>query len=278
MAGKNPAPPVVDDDTKVTEEDLRKDKYGDGEVEAPKEADETPDPETSEDKSEETSEDGGKTDDQTEDEEAEETDTTESADDSSEFVKEFPNIKGDNLEDYARELERTLQLSNVEGKRLSDALKTKESSSESDTTETVDISDPLQLWAKQNLDKQIQEAYSDFSKSYPQVTDQAQYDQFTLIVSELTNTIRQSQNRLAEPAELYSKAAVILGWKPEGGVDSKDKLNMAIKGNASISKTISATKSTPRSKVTDQMVAANKLMYPKKSEAEIRAELEPYVK
>lgn len=273
---KNADEPVVDDDAKVTEEDLRKDKYGDGEVEEAKVSDETPEPETSAEESKEASEDDGKTDDQTEDEETEETDTTES--DSSDFVKEFPNIKGDNLEDYARELERTLQLSNTEGKRLSDALKTKESSSESDaTTETVDISDPLQLWAKQNLDKQIQEAYSDFSKSYPQVTDQAQYDQFTLIVSELTNTIRQSQNRLAEPAELYSKAAVILGWKPEA-VDSKDKLNMAIKGNASIAKTTSATKSTPRSKVTDQMIAANKLMFPKKSEEEIRKELEPYVK
>ena len=82
---------------------------------------------------------------------------------------------------------------------------------------------------------------------------------------------------MAPPKELYAKSAVILGWEKQSSTDSKDKLDMALKNNAATSKTTSVTKTTPKSKVPDAMVAANRLMYPNKSDAEIRTELEPYV-
>lgn len=261
---------AVDDSKEVTEEDLKQDKLN-AEVETAKAADETAKDETATEESNEAK-----------DEETEATDTTGANDDSSEFVKEFSNIKGDTLEAYARGLEVAYKNSTAEAirlKGLADATPTPVASENTDeSSEPADLSDPLQLWAKQNLDEQIQEAYTEFRTKYSQVDDPAEYNRFTTTVSELTNTIRQSQNRLAKPAELYSKAAVILGWEAGDAVDGKDRLGNALKDRASISKTSSATKSTPRSKVTDEMIAVNKLMYPNKSESEIRKELEPYVK
>lgn len=263
---------VADDDTEVSEDMVSELKKAKDDVETSQEADEPTEAEESEDESEETSEEEGKTDDSQE-EETEDSES-ESDEESSEFVKEFPNIKGDTLEDYTRELERTLQLSNTEGKRLSDELKKK-----SDTEEPeIDISDPVSLFMKQKMDEEITQAFTDFSKHFPQVTDANEYNKFTQEVSTLSQTILNSQKRLASPKELYSKAAVILGWEPQDSVSGKDKLNVALKDKAAISKTSSATKKSSKSKVTDQMIAFNRMIYPNKSDAEIREELEPYVK
>jgi hypothetical protein len=102
------ADPVVDDDKQVTEEDLRDLKYGNDEVETSKEADETDDTDEPEEDSEEAGDEDGQTDDEATDE-SEETDQPESADDSAEYVKEFPQIKGDTLEEYTRNLEKSYQ-------------------------------------------------------------------------------------------------------------------------------------------------------------------------
>jgi hypothetical protein len=287
------ADPVVDDDKKVDEEDLRKLKYPDEEVESPKGTDETSDEEETEEDSEDTGEDEGKTDDEAEDEDSEEesedADKTEDSDTSdeedSEFVKEFPNIKGDTLEDYTRSLEQTIQESNREGKRLADRVKDLEAKtgkpkedSEEESEEKIDLSDPLRLWAKQNLDKEIDETYKEFSKSFPQVKDDSEYDKFKNTVSVLSRTIMESEKRMAPPKELYSKAAVTLGWEPQDAPSDKEKLSMAVKNKAAVSKTTSSSKKKgKKSKVTDAMVAANRAMYPDKSDADIREELEPYV-
>jgi hypothetical protein len=70
-----------------------------------------------------------------------------------------------------------------------------------------------------------------------------------------------------------------LGWEPADKVSDKEKLSMALKDSASVTKTSSASAKTPtKSKVTDQMVAVNRAMYPGKTDAQIREELEPYVK
>src|ERR1035437_8920860 len=128
------------------------------------------------------------------------------------------------------------------------------------------------------MDKDIQTAFATFSKDYPQVTDQGEYNKFTVEVATLSNTIMTSQKRLASPEELYSKAAVILGWNKGSSPDSKEKLDMALKDKGATSKTTSSTSTAPNSKVTDEMIRVNKLMYPTKSEDEIRKELEPFVK
>lgn len=259
---------VVDDDKEVTEEDLRDLKYGDDGVENSNEADETDDTEEDSEDTEEAGEDDGQTADRTEEEESDET---------SEFVKKFPNIKGDTPEQYAQNLEVALDNSTAEFQRLRKAqAEPKDDDTEEDTE--VDLSNPISLYMKQKMDEEITEAYSTFSKHYSQVNDQGEYTKFTRTVATLSQTILQSEKRLAPPKELYSKAAVILGWEPADKVDSKDRLGNALKDRAATNKTSNAgTKKVSKSKVTDAMVAANRLMYPDKSDAQIREELEPYV-
>lgn len=279
MAVTNTDEQATDEAKEVTDEDLRKLKE-DSAVETSEGADETQATDETEKESEETGEDDGKTDDQAEDEDTEEADETGSEEVSSEFVKEFSNIKGDTLEDYARNLEAAYKNSTAEAlrlKKLADEAQSDEAAEDAGQS-AIDTSDPVALYMKQKMDEEINAAFADFSKSFPQVQDQAEYTKFTNEVAVLSRTILNSQNRLAPPKELYSKAAVILGWEPETKVDSKDKLSVALKGAASSSKTISAA-SKPKtiSKITDAQVAIAKQMggwTEGKSDAEIRKELE----
>jgi hypothetical protein len=276
---KNAKQTAEDDSAKVTEEDLRKDKEA-AEVESSKEQDETAADETSEEESEETSEGDGKTGDQTEEEESEESDQTESDEDTSEFVKEFPNIKGDTLEDYAREMEKTLHLSNAEGKRLSDELKANTSTT-TKTDESEEDSgpvDPRLLYVDRLVNNDAQKAFTEFKKTYPQADDPAEYAKFESEVAALSGYyISRKQMLTAE--ELYPRVASILGWDPATDrVNSNDKLGIALKNKAAVSKTSSSAKQVKKSKVTDAMLAFNRLAYPNKTDEEIRKELEPYVK
>ncbi len=279
---------AVDDSTQVTEDDLRNLKYGKTEVEpSENEEDESANTDETDEDSEETGEEDGQTDDQATDTEATDDASDEEAneeDDASEFVKEFPNIKGETLEEYAKGLEQAYKNSTAEFQRLRQAQLTpaanEDSTENDDQTNQVPVSDPVSLYMKQKMDEEITTAFSDFSKNFSsQVTDQTEYDKFTRTVATLSSTILQSEGRLAPPKELYSKAAVILGWEPENVPTKKDKLGMALKNNAAISKTSSGAKTptSSKSKVTDAMIAANRLMYPDKTDAEIRTELEPYV-
>jgi len=260
---------AVDDSKEVTEDDLRDLKYGKDDVETSKEADETDESETdTNDESEEAGEEDGKTDDQAEEEEAEA--------EAPKFVKEFPYIKGDTPEEYAKNLELAYKNSTAEALRLKGLAEGKEEKP-ADKEEEVDL-DPNALYIKQLRDTEITTAFSEITKHYPQVNDQAEYARFVNTVGVLSNTILQSEKRLAPPKELYSKAAVILGWEPEGKIDDKDKLGNALKDKAAVSKTsVAAKPKSKQSKVTDAMVAASRLMYPDKTDAEIREELEPYV-
>lgn len=270
---------VVDDDKQVTEEDLRELKYGKDDVETSEEADETDDTEETEEDSEETGDDDGQTDDDTEDDESEEESTDDSDDDTSDFVKEFPNIKGDTPEEYAKNLEAAYKNSTAEFQRLrSETAASGDSDDSKDKSTTVDTSDPIALFMKQKMDEEIQTAFTDFGKEYTQVNDQTEYNKFTVEVATLSQTILQSQKRLASPAELYQKAAVILGWEPQSKPNSKEKMGMALKDKAASTKSSSSNgKGVSKSKVTDAMVRVNRMMYPGKSDDEIRKELEPYV-
>lgn len=273
---------VVDDDKEVTDEDLKDLKYGAGGVETSKEEDETDKADESEKDSEEAGEDDGQTDDQAEEAESEETDETESDEEEVEFVKKFPNVKGDTLEEYARNLEAAYDNSTAEFQRLrqSKVADGDEGEEDEQETKTDDLSDPVKLYMKQKMDEEISTAFGKFSGLYSQVKSQADYAKFTRTVKTLSTTILQSEGRLAPPNELYSKAAVILGWEPDGKVDGKEKLGNAIKNRAAISKTNSSTKAAKStSKVTDNQVKLARMMWAgsDKSDADIRKELEAHV-
>lgn len=249
---------VADNDQPVTEDDLRDLKYGSEEVETS---------ENEEDESEETTE---------EEESEEETDNDEDGqtEPQVDFVKQFPQIKGDTPEEYAKNLELAYQNSTAEALRLKGL--TEKPVKEEDKPDITE-SDPVSLYMKQKMDDEITTTFADFAKLYPQVEDQVEYTKFTSTVAELSNTILQSEKRLASPKELYRKAAVILDWQSQEPT-AEDKLKNAVKATASSSKTPGVTKKTAStSRVTDAMIAANRKMYPGKTDAQIREELEPYV-
>src|SRR5205807_1101737 len=96
-----------------------------------------------------------------------------------------------------------------------------------DTDETTETpANELTLWAKQQLDKEIKQSFDTFRKEYPQVSQQADYDQFTRRVNTLSRTILADEKRLASPDELYRLAATSLGWQKQSEPDAKDKLGM----------------------------------------------------
>jgi hypothetical protein len=286
-----------DDDAQITEETLRRDKEKleqDG-VDSSTDDDETDaDDDQSDDDSESEGDDDGKTDDETQDDDSEDDSQDDSDDDDSDsFIKEFPNIKGDNVPDYARNLEQAYKNSTAEAIRLkkeNDELKAKDTSigddssdSSDDSGETGDkpkpITDPTQLYMKQKMDEEIVAAYTDFSKDYDQVDDPEQYNKFVATVGQLSKTILDSEKRVASPRELYSKSAVILGWQPNKKAPTKDeKAKIALKGRIGTSKGSSGPKKPgSKSKVTEEMLAVNRKMYPGKTDAQIREELEPHV-
>lgn len=260
---------VVDDDKEVTEEDLRDLKYGAGEVEPSTEEDDTSAADEDTEEAEDTGDEGGQTADDTEDGEE---DTSKP-----EFVKQFPNIKGDTPEEYAKNLEIAYNNSTTEFQRLRDEADKGKPGDKPATGDEVPITNPLELYAKQQMDKDITAAYADFSKKYSQVSDPVEYNRFTQTVSVLSSTILNSEKRLASPAELYAKSAVILGWDANDVDNKTDKVAAAAKDGAAASKTSSGAKTPSKSKVTPAMIAANRKMYPGKSDAEIIKELEPYI-
>lgn len=290
MAETNSDNNGVDDADQVAEDELRKAKYPEDSVDSDEE-DETTDGDDSDDDADDTGEDDDKIEDDAEDDDSEEEADTDSDDEDSEFVKEFSNIKGDTLVDYVKGLETAYKNSSAEALRLKrelDTLKAKDSAigenddddDSADDTRQVDNNDPLRLWAKQSLDKEIDGAFQDFSKIYPsQVADATEYDKFTKRVAVLSRTIMESEGRLAPPRELYTTAAVSLGWEADDKVTSNDKLKVAIKDRGSTSKTRTGpSKKAPKSKVSDKDVAVFRKMNPSddKSDADIRKELEVY--
>lgn len=280
MAGKNPdETAVVDDDTEVTEDDLRDLKYGPDGVETSQEEDEP----TGLDEGAEDSKEAGDDGEDKPTEDAEEGDEAEE-DSAAEFVKEFPNIKGDTPEEYAKNLEIAYGHSFEELRRIRDeevakpATVAKEDDGGEEAPGTTQDLSPLELWAKQQLDKEITTAYADIVKKYPQaLATSIEYPQFTRTVDALSRTIKQSEGRLASPGELYEMAANILKWSPEDVPDKSERIAAAAKDGAATSKSGSVTKPKSKSKVTDAMISTSRKMYPGKSDDEIRKELEPYV-
>jgi hypothetical protein len=267
------AKPAADDSTQVTDDDLRKLKENPV-VETSTEGDETEETNDSEDDSKETGDDDKTSDSQ--DEEAEDDSQDDSEEATSDFVKEFSNIKGDTPEEYARNLEIAYKNSTAEAIRLKNLTEANPPEEENlSEDEDIDMSNPVALFMKQKMDEEITDAYADFQKEYDQVNDQNDYSRFTRTVAQLSNTILQSEKRLASPKELYSKSAIILGWDKKSESSDRDKLGNAVKDRASSSRTSSATKPNIKSKISDAEVQVAKQLWGQgKSDAQIRKELE----
>lgn len=263
-------------DDAVTDEDLKNLKYGKDGVEDSNESDEPTDAD------DDTTQDDAETQDfedesQEESEETGEEEEEEQSDDPA-FTKKFQNIKGDTPEEYAKNLELAYENSTAEYHKLRDQYITpKKEDDESETTEQQDI---VTTFVKSELDKRIQADYAAFKKDYSQVDDPVQYDAFIKTVGQFRDVIMTSEQRLPEPAELYTKAAAALGWQKQEPLDKNDKVAMAVRDGAAMSKTGgTSAKPTPKSKVTPQHIAAYRAVNPSdsRSDADIRKELEPHI-
>lgn len=259
-------------DKPVTEEDLRNSKYGKDGVEAT--ADEPSEPQEP-----------AKPSDEPEAEEGDQIAPEEEGEAQAEptFTKKFPNIKGDTPEEYASNLEAAYENSSAEAIRLKKATEAPAPIPESIQSEEEEAPKSwTELYANQKLQEEANTAYADLTKpeNYPILADQTspEYTQFTKEVDSLSRTILASQGRLAPPAELYRKAALIMDLQRSSEPSEDEKLGMAVKDGAAVSKTNSISKSAPKSKVTDTEVLFFKKMNPNSelSDTEIRKELEPH--
>lgn len=292
--GTNPAKDGDDDSKKVTEQDLRDLKYNPKDVDPLKEEDEIEEDDADDDDLKDAGEDDEQIDDEAQDDEEEDDADADSDDeDSDTFIKGFEKIKGDTLPEYTRNLEKAYELSSAEAKRLYDEnqeLKAKDTAigtddDDDDASKGDDKKTPTaptstaDLYVKQQMDKEIVDSYVEFSKDYTQVDDPVEYQKFTNTVRQLSKTILDGENRIPAPRELYSKAAVILGWKAiEKKPTKAEKAGLALKNRAGISiKGAKGSKKSPKSKVSQAMIEVNRKMYPGKTDAEIRDELEPHV-
>jgi hypothetical protein len=265
-------------DAEVTETDLRNLKYADSEVETPQGEDET-------EEAEETAETDEEAGEETENSDQASEETEDQSEETPTFVKEFPYIKGDTPEEYAKNLEEAYKHSTSEALRLKKEVdKAPNPASPIGETDDEDVDtttapDITTSWVNQQMDKEISRAYEKFKADYPQVSDADNYDKFTKEVATFSRTIMETQGRMAEPSELYQKAALSLGWEKQSVPSEKEKLGMAFKQNAASSKTnASGAKIAAKSKVTDAHIATHRQMTgTTKSDAEIRKELEAHI-
>lgn len=209
------------------------------------------------------------------DETPEVTDPAETVEPETTFTKLVPSIAGDNLEDHAKKLAEAYQASTAEALRLKAELeKGQAPAAETPVTPTTTLT-PEQLYINTKIKEESDAAYAELAKNYPQATDAEEYKKFTHNAQILGKTITEAEGRLPSPKELYAKTAVLLGWTAQ---DNAEKLAAAVKDGASSPQVSSgAPAPTPKSKVTDAMIIANRKMYPGKTDAEIREELEPYI-
>lgn len=140
-------------------------------------------------------------------------------------------------------------------------------------TETDDPT-PEQMYLRTKIAEETQAAFKPYLERYSQLSDDANYKEFVAESELLGRVFVEKNKRLPTPSELYSKTVASLGWKP----DTSDELGAALKDGAASPRTPSTTPGpTPKSKVTDEMIAVNQKMYPNKTRAEIIEELEPHI-
>jgi hypothetical protein len=260
---------AVVDDKPVNEDDLRAAKYGADGVDEPKAQDEPPAADEAAKEDDQATE--GESDDQIEADAEEAEEQSEAT-----FTKKFPNIKGDTPEEYAQNLEVAYENSTAEFQKLR---KQAPPLNEDKDIEAELPSSMLELYAKQELDKKLNESWQTFSGQYSQVNDPVEYDKFKKRVATVNQAIISDERRLAEPSELYAIAASSLGWKSDTVPSDKESLAMAVKDNASTAKSSGSPKPAPKaSKVSSKEIAFYRKLHPgdDKTDAQIREELEPH--
>ena len=242
-----------------------------------------PEDETTE---EETSEEEKPTDDETETEEP--SDST--------FTKQFPNLKGETLEEYVPELETAYDNSFKEALRLSKELKDNAAIVEqakqivAQAAKPADPAAPVApanslgnaidqhpaiKYAQAKQTEDMLTAFDDFKKDYPNATDQQAFEQFTKASDGVNAALTSALGRAPTYKELFPAIAGSLGWQPT----KPDKGGAIIKENASIGRTPSnQAPARPRPpKVSDAQVDTYLKLFTSKTREEAIKELSEVV-
>lgn len=231
------------------------------EVEAKSEA-ETVEP-AAEDKSEETEEEAS-TEEESEAEAAEP------------FTKQFPNLKGETIADYVKELEQAYTNSTTEAIRLKREADAR-AAQPADPAQPVAPAAPVEtnpdlLYVKSVRERDMNEAFDKFATSYPNVREGQEFDRFTAASDGVWAAWTRSHNNQAPTFDqLYKSIADVLGWEPVGKTAKKDN---AIKTSGVSSSVSSATAPAPKTApVSDKEIEVYMRMVPGKSVEDARKEI-----
>lgn len=192
-------------------------------------------------------------------------DEDESDDEDSEgFKKRLTQFKGDTPEEYAKSIEDGYLESSKESVRLAKEVKdlkgivdkinqvvatnpelAKALGEQGETAKPVEPKDPALAWAEAERDKQWAKDYKTFTEKHPEIeTDPVLSDSLNTQLLVVKKVIEETEGRLVGMGEGLEKA-----WKLLGKDDSEEKLQMAVKDNASKGKAATGKNSESKGKV-----------------------------
>lgn len=285
------------DDEQVTDDDLAEIKRKSEEVETPPkngedDSDDDAGDESDDDQSNDSEEDDSQTDDDSEedsedsDESEDKTDEdSEEDEDSDTFTKKYPQFKGDNAEEYAKNLEEGYANSSTEAlkwKKLYEDGKAVIKKAEAIVAGSKDAdkdkalpTNPALAYAQSQMEKEYNDTYKTFADKYPQVHDPEQFAVLEKKVKLVSLNIQQEENgRIPTLQECLDGAVELLKWDSQV---KKDKVNAAVKDHGAQTKTNSMKTPPAKTKVSKGQIIAARGMFPGLSDTEIAKELEQYI-
>jgi hypothetical protein len=211
----------------------------------------------------------------------------------SSFTKQFPNLKGETLDEYTPELEKAYDNSFKESLRLveenkqlraqlAQAPQVPTPNSEPNPQAPVAPPNPLSnaiddhpaiQYAKPIEQRDMFSAFDKFKVQYPQVTEN--FDTFTKASDGVKAALEVTLGRAPTFDELFDGIAGTLHWQPATTTAKKDA---AIKAAGSLQSTASTTPAPPKqSKVPEKSVELYQKMFTSKTREEAIKELSEVV-
>jgi hypothetical protein len=203
-------------------------------------------------------------------------------DEPSEFIKRFPQFKGETLEDYTQRLEDAYTKSTDEGKRLFDEVETLKSErlDQIANTATEDAGEAQTTdesfgdrYARSEVRKRNRQSFDTFVEDHSELqTDPALAERMKHKVTLLVKTAFEEEGEVPDMDELLRGAWAMLA--PTGtDIETRNEL----KERTGMSKTSGVKKRDKISKISPEQIATAKRMYPNKSDKELATLLAKYV-
>jgi hypothetical protein len=214
------------------------------------------------------------------------------------LTKQFPNLKGETLEEYNHSLEEAYDLSFKEALRMSQELKDNaavvaqareivakgaveqpsEGTPQTPAPNLVTTADEPDWIARgRELDReQMTNAFEPFKKTYPQVMDPENFKLFTSASDGVNQTLTAALGRKPTWPQLYDGIAGVLGWQPAKDTAKRDN---AIKENAASTRAKGGGTPAPakKSRVPEASVEAYMKMFTSKTREEAIKDLSEVV-